>query len=302
MIFSISVTYNPDITLLERQIDSLYEEVDRIIIVDNASSNINQLRGSIASKQAEGKTEIVFISNSKNTGLGRAQNIGLKKALELGADDLLLLDQDSILTDGFINNLLFDREDLLKKGIRVGALGPIYFNEATGEVYPITKYWGPFIKRLKPNKSPEEASFLIASGCFINKKVLSDVGFMNESLFIDCIDIDWSFRVRGKGYKLFASPRALMMHTIGEKRTNVFGRSIAIHSPLRRYYLFRNSVFLVRDKNIPIGYKVREIVFNTLRLLVYFTISKERIKYIKYSLRGFKDGINNVGGECPYKY
>jgi rhamnosyltransferase len=214
----------------------------------------------------------------------------------------LLLDQDSVLKKDFVKNLLKARKQLASNNINVGALGPVYYNEVTNETYPITKFWGPFIKRFAPTIEPAEASFLIASGCLIDVKVLKDVGLMNEDLFIDFIDVDWSFRAQVKKYKLFVVPDAVMMHTIGESRMNVGGRSIAVHSPLRRYYLFRNSVFMVKNKNMPWGYKLREIVFNTFRIIVYVSMSNDRVRYLKYSLSGLKDGINNIGGECTHKY
>jgi rhamnosyltransferase len=301
-IYSISVTFNPDIPLLERQIDSLDGQVKKILIVDNDSSNRDELETFLAKKAKATGTELVFLTNGKNMGLGFAQNYGIRYAIDKGASDVLLLDQDSVLTEGFINSMSTTRNHLIAEGVNVGAIGPVYFNEVTKQVYPITKYKGPFIKRLKPTDKPEEASFLIASGCFISVDVVKIVGLMNEELFIDCIDVDWSFRAQEKGYKLFADPTATMMHTIGEKRMKVAGRSIAVHSPLRRYYLFRNSVFMVRSKNIPIGYKIREIAFNAFRLIVYFSASKDRLRYLKYSFRGFWDGIKGVGGECTHKF
>lgn len=301
-IFSVSVTFNPDIELFNRQIDSLHNQVQSIVIVDNASSNYNQLYDYIEQKKKLLTCEIVFISNENNLGLGSAQNIGIKYGIEKGATDILLLDQDSVLKENFIASLLQDRAELENVNIKVGALGPIYYNEVTKQVYPITKFIGPFIKRFAPTSTPEEASFLIASGCFISVDVLKEVGLMNEDLFIDFIDVDWCFRAQASGYKVYVSPRAIMMHTIGETRLNLGGRSIAVHSPLRRYYLYRNSVFMVRNKNIPFGYKLREITFNTFRLIVYFSVSKDRMKYLKYSFQGFKDGINGVGGECPRRF
>jgi rhamnosyltransferase len=302
LVYSVSVTYNPDIALLNRQINSLYNQVQCIVMVDNGSSNADELKKYYKTKQSDKKQDILIIWNSKNMGLGYAQNEGIKEAIKNGASDILLLDQDSVLMEDFITNLLASRKELQDQNIKVGAIGPVYYSEVTNQIYPITKFWGPFIKRIEPSIKPEEASFLIASGCFINTSVLKDVGLMNEDLFIDCIDVDWSFRAQAKGYKLYASPKAAMMHTIGEKRMNVAGRSIAVHSPLRRYYLFRNSIFMVRNKDIPIGYKIREITFNTLRLIVYFSVSSDRIKYLKYSFSGFKDGLKGIGGECAHKF
>lgn len=301
-VYSITVTYNPDINLINRQIDSLLNQVHNIIIIDNGSYNAEELKNFLQQKSKEVNHPFTFICNAKNMGLGYAQNQGLQEAVNKNASDILILDHDSIVETGFINNLLVARNELISKGIRVGAIGPVYYGEHNNQFYPITKFWGPFIKRLQPTQFSVEASFLIASGCFINCQVLADVGFMNEDLFIDCVDVEWSFRANAKGYKLFVTPKAKMMHTIGDKRMNVFGRSISVHSPLRRYYLNRNSVMMIKIKTTPLGYKIRESTVNLLRLFVFLTVSKERSKYLKYSLSGLLDGLKGIGGECRHKF
>lgn len=301
-VFSVSITYNPDIELLDRQIDSLLDQVQCIVIVDNGSRNVEFLKEYLERKQREVNHIFIVVYNAKNMGLGYSQNAGIKVAINKGATDVLLLDQDSVLQGGFIKNLIETRAQLEAEHVRIGAMGPVYYNERTNQTYPITKYWGPFIQKLKTKEKAVEVSYLISSGCFISTNVIKDIGLMNEDLFIDCIDIDWSFRAQARGYKLYASPKAIMMHIVGEERLSIGGRSIAVHSPLRRYYLFRNSVFMVRSENIPLGYKVREIVFNTLRLVVYFSVSKDRMKYLKYGISGFRDGLSGKGGECTHKF
>lgn len=301
-IFAVTVTYNPELNLLRRQILSLINQVTGIIIVDNGSDNIKELKGLISQMDLSREGNFCLIDNERNMGLGRAQNQGIERAISLKARDVILLDQDSVLEDDFLTNMLMDRRQLVDEGKNVGAIGPVYFSEVTNEVYPITKFRGPFIERIEPSDSPVEASFLIASGCLISVDVLQTVGLMNEELFIDCIDVDWSFRAYARGFKLFASPRARMMHTIGDNRMSVFGRSISVHSPLRRYYLFRNSIYMVKSPNIPFGYKIREIVFNGFRLMIFLVVSKNKTKYLKYSLSGFRDGILGRWGECKHRY
>lgn len=298
-VFAVAVTYNPDIELLNRQIISLIKQVKHIIIVDNGSRNCNNIGALIAKLSA---AKITLIGNLANIGLGAAQNIGIEAARKAACDHILLLDQDSILDEGFVETLLKDEKRLLESGEKVGAIGPVYYNEQTMETYPITKYKGPFIDRIVPTDEPVIASFLIASGCLIRISVLMEVGLMNEGLFIDYIDVDWSFRTAKHGYKVYASPNARMRHNIGDSRASVMGRKISVHSPLRRYYLYRNSFFMIRQPYIPLGYKVREVTFNWLRFMVFLILSRDRWKYCKYSINGFFDGIKGVTGPCPHQF
>jgi rhamnosyltransferase len=299
-ISTITVTYNPEINILLEQINSLLNEpISNIIIVDNGSNNIESIQNIIHCNDKNDK--IILLSNYENKGLGYAQNQGIIKAKELGTEHVLILDQDSILEKGMINNLFVTENVLLLKGIKTGAIGPKYYSKLTGEIYPITKYIGPFIKRIKPDKHPVEASFLISSGCLIRLSVIDDVGYMNSDLFIDYIDVEWSFRARNKGYKLFVSPNALMSHSIGDKRRNILGRSISEHSILRRYYLYRNSMFMIKCPYISFGYKLRELTFNFIRFIVFLIYSKQKLKYLKFGILAYVNGIRGKMGKCFYE-
>lgn len=302
LICAVIVSYNPEVIVFSRQLKSLVGEVDCIVVVDNDSKNIDEIRHQIDVIKKSFGLKIYFTSNESNIGLGKAQNEGVKYAQTLSATHVILFDQDSIVDTGFVAGLIQSENELLAQGLKVGAVGPVYYNEKTGEIYPISKYKGPFIERIIPSSKPVEASFLIASGCLISIDVIKAVGYMDEGLFIDYVDVEWSFRAKSHGYSVFSSPNARMKHTIGDERRSIFGRSISVHSPLRRYYLYRNSIYMVKDSKIPFGYKVREITFNLIRFVVFLFLSQERKKYFKYSMSGFVDGLKGVKGKCAHIY
>lgn len=298
MISAIIVTYNPKIDIIKKQCKLIAKQVDVVIYIDNFSENIVEIKCFIDELNSN---NISLVENSENMGIGFAQNQGIRESFKLNSDFVVLFDQDSIISPNFISSLLAAEFTLTQQGVKVGAVGPIYVNEETHEKYPITKYWGPFIKRLYPSTSPIEASVLISSGILIPLDVISQVGEMDDRLFIDYVDIEWSYRARNNHYKLFAVPTAIMHHQIGDKRVSIFGRRISVHSPLRRYYLARNSVHMLKCKYISAGYKLREVTFNILRILVITAISHERFKYLKFSFRGIIDGFKGVYGPCNVK-
>ncbi|MDN3587281.1 glycosyltransferase family 2 protein [Pedobacter aquatilis] len=296
IIYAIIVTYNPELPVLARQLNSLTSQVQRIILVDNSSDNKN-LIDDLLDKYPTATS----IYNPENYGLGRAQNIGIEKAHASGASHVVLFDQDSVPKQDCIENLMLARNELLSANIKVAAVGPLYFNERTNIIYPISQYFGPFIKRFVPKIKPTKASFIIASGCLINLEDLSEIGMMNEGFFIDYIDIEWCFRAKHNAYSIYVAPEAVMIHAIGDNSFAVAGREISNHSPLRRYYLCRNSILMIKNPVIPIGYKLREIIVNLVRLLTFLVFASDRKKYWKYSIRGFVDGFKDVSGICPHK-
>ena len=65
MIYAIVVTYNPEQALIDSQFESLVNQVDGVIYVDNASSNATVFPIS---------EKVIILRNQVNEGLGRAQH------------------------------------------------------------------------------------------------------------------------------------------------------------------------------------------------------------------------------------
>lgn len=289
-VFAILVTYNPDEKVFDKVLSSISSQVP-IIIIDNASKN-HDFICELSKKHSN--IELSFLKS--NIGLASAQNIAIGIAKKNMASHVLFFDQDSIIENEFVNNLISAEEALLQSGVSVGAVGPGFYDPDNNMMYPATVYKGLFIKRVSLDKQPIEASFVIASGCLIRMSVLDDVGLMKDELFIDYIDIEWSLRAKALGYPVFVVPSAKMAHTIGEKRISIFGRPISIHSPIRRYFMLRNSFFMMKLPYVPLGYKLREVVFNFARFALGFIFSNDKVVYLQYAIKGITDGIKGRYG------
>lgn len=297
-IFGILVTFNPNIALLARQLESSVHQLDFLCIIDNGSLNSDSICQELTSDDRFSKIELLRLPS--NIGLAAAQNIGIMKAKILLVTHVILFDQDSLLESGFIKGLLDCELSLINSKFPVAAVGPTFYDPETGLDYPATVYRGPFIQRTEFKESDFlEATFIIASGCLIRLDILESVGLMCEELFVDYIDVEWSLRAKSQGLAVFITKNARMAHTVGDRRIKIAGRTISVHGPMRRYYLIRNSFMMLRKSYIPTGYKVREVVFNLLRFIIGFYQSKEKKLYLHYSYRGLKDGIKGQFG--PYK-
>lgn len=297
MICGVLVSYNPNVVELSDVVREISKQVDLLIIVDNGSESSTSIRDMIAPF-----SNIRFFNLDCNVGLASAQNIAISKAKEYGASHVVLFDQDSVIADGFIAALRECELELANDGNKVAAVGPSFFDPQTGQLYPATLYKGPFIERVALGNTPIKATFIIASGCLIRMAVLDDVGLMKEELFIDYIDVEWSLRAHAKGYSVFIAPQAKMAHTIGDRRLSIFGRTISVHSPLRRYYLVRNSFLMLRLDYIPWGYKLRELVFNFIRTGVGFYTATQKMVFCKYFSMALRDGLLGRFGPCPKIY
>lgn len=282
---SITVTFNPDIDCLKLQFDSIKrQQIDICIIVDNGSHNVSEI------EDLTEQFDFTFIKLDANYGLAYAQNAGIESAIFHGAKYILLLDQDSILKEKFVENL---KRVYLKYD--VGILGASFYDPTNGKQYPGTSFKGPFIHRVAITEITD-VTFVIASGSFFSTDVFKKIGGMKEELFVDYIDVEWSLRAKKFGYRVAMTNEAVMAHSIGDTRMSIFGRTISVHSPLRRYYLVRNSFYLIRLDYVPLGYKIREICFNFIRSLISLHANKNKKETMRMIVQGICDGLTGNYG------
>ena len=207
-----------------KTIDALLPQVDHVHVVDNGSDLFSlDLLGWI-------KDERVSIRKlGENLGIGGALNAGLLKARQLDCSWVLTMDQDSIAAPDMVGCLI----KTIVKNDDVLCLSPNLIVHGDDK------------SPLKIGSVP----YAITSGNMVNMEIYNSVGDYNEDYFIDCVDFDFSLRVRKAGFKIFKDPNAFLYHELGEKNDlpKLFKRYYTLHSPLRRYYMFRNFLYLTKE-------------------------------------------------------
>ena len=293
----IVVTFNPQIENFENNLQMFLENDSyKIILVDNFSNNIKQIRQSVILN----KEYIILNELDSNYGIAHAQNKGINIAKNLDCTHVLFFDQDSCVPSNTLQELLSQELKILSQGINLGAIGPIYKDSRTNNFYPLGLIKGINLKKIYPEVNSNlnyETSFIISSGTLIQINIFDKVGLMNTNLFIDIVDIEWCLRASHFGYKIFATSSVILNHSIGDKRIISFGKEISIHSPIRRYYMVRNALLITRFKWVPLGYKLRIIFGTILRSLRFIYALNFNFIYIKHIVWGLRDGLFNISGK-----
>ncbi|MFM5225746.1 glycosyltransferase family 2 protein [Aeromonas veronii] len=296
---SITVTYNPNLVVLKRQVLSLLTQVENLIVVDNDSENIENIE-----RELKEIKSLKIIKLDENMGIAFAQNKGIEIAKSLGCSHIVLFDHDSEIPACFIDNLLRSESELLLRGENVAAVGPSFYNPNSNKPYPVpylkkvSFLSGLFIQRKYFSEGDYiESYFLIASGCLIRTSVIDDVGVMDSDLFIDNVDQEWCLRAQIKGYKVFTSKKTSMSHIIGDKTRIFFGRQISVHSNMRKYYNTRNNLYLIKYKGIPIGLKLRVVPYLFIRFLVGILDTKNIKEYLRLYYWAIYDFAFNKKGK-----
>jgi len=290
VIGAVIVLYHPDLALLERLLTSLSGQVYKIVAVDNTPGS----PAALSTLFERFPYPISYIPLGDNKGIAEAQNIGIRESIRSGCSHVLLLDQDSTLPLDMANKLLAAEGELLKAGKKVAAVGPQYKDEKTGIPSFAVRYCDLTVRkiRLDPHSSiPVETDILIASGSIIRTATLESVGMMRGDLFIDFVDTEWALRARNKGYKCYCVPNAIMMHSVGDAAIKVFGKSVYLHSDLRKYYRLRNAVYLLRLASMGWqwrGYILRWIPYY---LLLNLCVSRNKLRNARLLVKALWDGL-----------
>lgn len=286
-IVAVIVSYFPERGRLDDLVHALSSQVDEIVIVDNGSSGIDQF------------VDAHVLRLGRNVGVAAAQNVGIGWAKARGARFVILFDQDSWPESNMVERLLSAYERLVAEGRPVAAVGPRYGDACQeGLASPFVVSEGNRLVRIMPSSPHDivDVDFLISSGCMIPLSVINAVGLMKDELFIDYVDIEWGLRARRLGFRSFGVFDAHMRHCIGEGPINFFGRKVPAHSPLRRYYNFRNAVWLFRQPWLWSSWKVilgRRMI---LQFGFYSLFARPRWQQCKMMSLGFWHGIRGRMG------
>jgi rhamnosyltransferase len=123
------------------------------------------------------------------------------------------------------------------------------------------------------------------------------IGPVLDSLFIDGIDHEWCFRARKHGLKVALSSSVTMMHNMGDEGFSYLGTYKPIHrSPIRHYFITRNTIYLSKLSHVPFSWKLKELLKMARRLFFYLIVSNDRMMTAILILKALLDAFKNKLG------
>jgi rhamnosyltransferase len=260
-------------------IDAVTEQVNTIFVADNTPQPYFVC--------TQNNNNIVSHKMGRNAGIAAAQNVGIQYFIEQSYDYVFFLDQDSIVDQNMLNTLLSTHKLLQQECINVGAVGPRSVDRQSNK-----KNIGLIKKGNAIFPHITEVTQLISSGSLVKIEALKQIGFMEEKLFIDNVDDEWCWRGTYKyGYRFFISEQTMLNHQFGIGDRFFIFRKIAISTPFRIYYLYRNYFWLLRRNYVPLYWKLSMGCKFFARLPYYSLCITPRAEYFKRICLGMRDGI-----------
>ncbi len=209
----IIVTFNSESTILDclnHLVRASVNEAIEIIVIDNASSDSTV---SLVMRHAASHPHSTLIENVDNLGFSRAANQGISVA---SGDFVVLLNPDVIPSTGWLSRLAAHFRD------DVGAVGPLSDQVAGLQRFPLY-YQGQIagettvdqisdsLFRQNGGKSVE-TRLLIGFCLMVPRRIFETEGTLDETLFLGNDDLELSWRLRTRGYRLLVATDIFVHH------------------------------------------------------------------------------------------
>jgi rhamnosyltransferase len=275
---AVIVTYHPGTRTIEN-IREVVRQAQGLVVVDNGSA-ADELAALRSASQSFG---FHLIENSKNLGIAEGLNQGVRWAKSQSYPWVILFDQDSRITDGFVLQM-FETWESHPNRERIASLHPKYTDPVTGAE--------PLVRRA----SDGGPVISITSGELLPVWIFDKVGWFASEYFIDCVDFEYCFRIRAAGYLIADSRQAILLHAAGQadRTVSILGFSFrpTHHSALRRYYMSRNRVAICRKYSFAFPGWILQFVYDCSRETIKcFVAEQDRPRKFRNFLLGTWDGL-----------
>ncbi len=185
------------------------------------------------------------IANEENVGFGAANNQGMRAAAEHNPRYYFLLNPDTLLRPGAMTHLVACLAERPNAGIAGARL--VYGNgrfqhsafhfpgltQLMFDLFPMParlyETWlnGRYARRLyEPDRRPFPVDFPLGATMMVRAAVAETTKGFDETFHMYCEEIDWSWRVREAGWKIYAVPAAEVVHYGGESTRQIPAQSI----------------------------------------------------------------------------
>jgi len=261
------------------QTENTYPNIEVIIVDNNSSEDPTAAFKNVL-------PSVMVVRNVQNLGFSGGNNIGIGRAK---GEFLFIVNNDTEFTPNLIGELIKTFGTHPDAGI-VCPKFHYYYNKGVIEYAGYNRV-NIFTGRnsMIGHKEKDEGQYnkitstyyAHGGGMMTSKKVIADAGILPEHFFLYYEELDFSERVRKKGYKIYYQPNALIYH----KESMTTGKT----SPLKTYYLTRNRILFMK-RNMPVAGLGIFFLFFT-----FFTIPKNTAVYLlkrqKDHLKSFWKGI-----------
>ncbi len=241
--------------LLQKCLDSIYAETRQIPfeiwVVDNDSTDasVSMIRRNFP--------QVNLIENKKNFGFAKANNQAINKCK---GHYILLLNPDTLILKKALEKMVKFMDEHAQIGIggckvlnedgmlqlacrRKFPTPSVAFFRMVGlsRLFPNSKVMAKYNLTYLNSNEPHEVDAVSGAFLMIRRKVIEEIGLLDEQFFMYGEELDWCFRAKKAGWKVMYYPHAEIIHYKGE--CSKFNHRKATFEFYRSMYLFHKKHF-----------------------------------------------------------
>jgi GT2 family glycosyltransferase len=250
-----------------------------IKIIDNSPTDMDYLK--LKEKLPENDIEKV-----SDNGFSAANNYGIKQALNDNYEYILLLNNDTIVHEDFLEKLISDPSD------NIGIYSPkiYYYNNkniiwsAGGNISIIRATGYSSATGKNHNKFTDNKYVTFVSGCcmLINANLLRQIGLLDEKYFLYIEDTDFCERTIQAGYKIKYVADSIIYHKVRSST-----RKTQINLPL--YYATRNRLYFAHKYFRKYLFCIKTYIYLSMVIKGIGWVMNGQIESIKMVINGISD-------------
>jgi GT2 family glycosyltransferase len=219
--------------LAVRCVDSLAgEQADprldlRIVVVENASGD-----AAFLTEKLSGRNGVTLLVADRNGGFAYGNNLGIDFAYESGfvPEYFHLLNPDTVAFPGAVSALVEYMENRPRVGITGSSIEhgdgtdwsmafrfPTYVSEVDRGLRfgPVSKLLDRWIVSLPMGPSPRRVDWVSGASMMVRRKVVEEVGGLDERYFLYFEEADFCFKAQRAGWECWYVPQSRIRHLAG---------------------------------------------------------------------------------------
>lgn len=222
----------------------------RVVVVDNASGDGSAEKIAAAIRSEDWSAWVSLAAMGRNGGFAFGNNVGFSQALSAVdyVDYILLLNPDSLARQDAIEKLVHFMDEHPHVGIAGSRLENVdgdiecsahRFHSPISELLEgarlnlLTKYLSAYEVTPPLRNEAHRCDWVSGSSMMIRRKVIEDIGMMDEGFFLYFEEVDFFQKAAKAGWQTWYVPESVVMH--------IEGASTGIKSKARRPAYWYNS-------------------------------------------------------------
>jgi len=245
---------------------TLYKNYE-IIVVDNNSTDdsIKMLQKFFP--------EIKLIRNPKNYGFAKGNNIGVREVLKHGTDYILLLNNDTEVTENWLKGMI----EIANSDERIGIVGPQLILPNGNVQKNCYSYKYGLTKKFAPDKT-QDVDCVSGACMLIKRDLVEKIGLLDERFILYFEEVDYSMRTKKAGYRIIYTTEVTVHHH----------KAATTKKYDWVYKLYHVSRVKLIVKDFPFSWKIVRVSLEVFNILKSIKMKKFKVLISAYkeALRG----------------